>query len=57
MEPRSSKKWIVLAAIAAACAGAAAAVVVSRATKSNSSGLNSSVSVGTPTITIGNPNP
>ena len=57
MEPRSSKKWIVLAAIAAACAGAAAAVVVSRATKSNSSGLNSSVSVATPTITIGNPNP
>jgi hypothetical protein len=56
MEPRSSKKWIVLAAIVAACAGAAAAVAVSRASsKSSSTGPGSTATVGAPTITIGNP--
>jgi len=59
MEPRSSKKWIVLAAIAAACAGAAVAVVVSRARSSatSSTGTSSTITIGAPTITIGNPNP
>jgi hypothetical protein len=58
MEPRSSKKWIVLAAILSACAGAAVAVVVSRESGSKSSTASISVvSVGAPTITIGNPNP
>jgi hypothetical protein len=57
MEPRSSKKWIVLAAIVAACAGAAAAVAVSRATgsKPSSTGPGSTATIGAPTITIGNP--
>jgi hypothetical protein len=56
MEPRSSKKWIVFAAIAAACAGAAVAVVVSRTTSSKPlSSPSSAATIGTPTITIGNP--
>jgi hypothetical protein len=56
MAPRSSKKWIVLAAIAAAAAGAAVALVVSRSTSSkSSSGASSTATIGTPTITIGNP--
>jgi len=57
MEPRSSKKWIVLAAIMAACAGAAVAVVVSRANSSRSLPTGSPPAIGAPTITIGNPNP
>jgi len=51
----SHKKWIILGAIAAAAAGAAFAGV-SRAKGSSSSSVSSSVvSIGTPTITIGNP--
>jgi hypothetical protein len=57
MEPHSSKKWIVLAFIAAACAGAAVAVVVSRPRSSTPAPPSPIVSIGVPTITIGNPNP
>jgi hypothetical protein len=56
MGPRIGKKWIVLAVVVVVAAGAALAV--SRASSSKSSTVSSSVvSVGTPTITIGNPNP
>ena len=51
----SHKKWIILAAIVAAGAGAAF-VGVSRAAGSSKSTVSSSVvSIGTPTVTIGNP--
>jgi hypothetical protein len=51
----SHKKWIVLAAIVAAGAGAAFAGV-SRASSASKSTVSSSVvSIGTPTVTIGNP--
>lgn len=50
----SHKKWILLAAIAAAGAGAAF-LGVSRASKSSSTVSSSVVSIGTPTITIGQP--
>jgi hypothetical protein len=51
----SHKKWIMLAAIVAAGAGAAL-LGVSRAKSSSKSTVSSSVvSIGTPTITIGNP--
>jgi hypothetical protein len=54
MSSGSHKKWIVLAAVAVA--GAAAFVGVSRASKSSSSTVSSSVvSIGTPIITIGHP--
>jgi hypothetical protein len=51
----SHKKWIILAAIVAAGAGAAF-VGVSRASAASKSTVSSSVvSIGTPTVTIGNP--
>jgi len=51
----SHKKWIVLAAIVAAGAGAAL-LGVSRANSGSKSTVSSSVvSIGTPTVTIGNP--
>ena len=57
MGPRIGKKWIVLAVVVAVAAGAAA-FAVSRGSGSKSSTVSSSVvSVGAPTITIGNPNP
>jgi hypothetical protein len=53
----SHKKWIILAAVAAAAAGAAFAGVSRAAGSSSSKSTVSSsvVSIGTPTITIGNP--
>lgn len=55
MASGSHKKWIILAALAAAGAGAAF-VGVSRAKTSSQSTVSSSVvSIGTPTITIGQP--
>ncbi len=56
MGTRIGKKWIVLAAVVVA--GAVAALAVSRSSSSkSSSNVSCSVTcVGTPTITIGNPN-
>jgi hypothetical protein len=57
MGPRISKKWIVLAVVVAVAAGGAALAVSRAGSKSPSTVSSSVVSVGTPTITIGNPNP
>jgi hypothetical protein len=55
MSSGSHKKWIILGVLAAA--GGAAFAGVSRASKSSSSPSSSSVSIGTPTINVGSPNP
>jgi hypothetical protein len=52
-----SKKWIVLAAVAVAAGAAVLVVTRASSSKGASSGVNTAASVGTPTITIGNPNP
>jgi len=56
MGPRISKKWIVVAVVAVAAG--AAVLGVSRASSSkSSSSTNTTATIGTPTITIGSPNP
>jgi len=55
MSSGSHKKWVILAVLAAA--GGAAFAGVSHASKSSSSPNSSTVSIGTPTISVGSPNP
>jgi hypothetical protein len=56
MGSRISKKWIVVA-VAAVAAGAAVLGVSRAGSSKSSSSTNTTATIGTPTITIGSPNP